>query len=163
MSKKFYIFVRMNPPEGEQTYGMDSKRVYGPFDSSMEAHAYGLPFAEEGFDVEAHVDEPVCDFCSSTEIAWGYTADDFAVGGMGWGSRGGWAACEICHGLIEANEREALAAHSLEEFYKHNAGAVPDTKPVRAALLAHIFRVHSMFFASRTGKASHDTSEFKQS
>jgi hypothetical protein len=150
---KYYVFVRMNPPkEDGGDFEMDPKRVYGPFSSSTEAHEYGTPFAQEGFDVEAAVDAKLCDFCSKEEVTWDYPCADFQDDMLNWGSRGHWGACEICHGLIEANEREALAARSLDEFYKNN----PQEKhppAIKRVMLFKIFQLHSAFFEARTAEA----------
>ena len=46
----------------------------------------------------------VCDFCSATDrINWRYPCKDFGDEAHGWGSAGGWAACDNCHSYIEAD------------------------------------------------------------
>lgn len=66
--------------------------------------------------------EPRCDFCSAIPAQWTYPTHESAAklevqGGPEDGlhvgpaivSNEGWAACETCHGLIEADDRDALA------------------------------------------------------
>lgn len=50
----------------------------------------------------------VCDFCSDPDPAWFYSASDFAAREAGWGSTGGWAACERCSQLIEEKEDQKV-------------------------------------------------------
>lgn len=51
----------------------------------------------------------ICDFCSSPHPAWVFPAKSFA-GPCNTESSGDWLACNECHRLIEAGDREGLAA-----------------------------------------------------
>jgi hypothetical protein len=128
------------------------QKVHGPFDSYTEAHAFGAPFAEEGLDVEVRTDDPICDFCSTHEVAWSYPAMDFGVvdPNLGWGSRGDWAACGPCHDFIEDDDRKALAKRSLDLFFEHNP-QIPDLPHIRQRVFQHVQLMHAAFFNVRTG------------
>ena len=54
----------------------------------------------------------ICDFCSGPDPAWRYPATSFADM---FGSRSveDWLACEACHALIAAGDRNALARRCL--------------------------------------------------
>jgi hypothetical protein len=39
---------------------------------------------------------------------------DGAIFSFPWGSTGGWAACETCAALIEADDWDGLAQHSVD-------------------------------------------------
>lgn len=93
-----------------------------------------------------------CDFCSAAAPAWAYPAKDFvayvALPVVGE-SLGAWAACEECHRLIEAGDREGLAVRSLDELifqWPEAAIAVP-------ALKQELSRLHDLFFANCAGVA----------
>lgn len=62
-----------------------------------------------------------CDFCSAPQIAWAYPARDFLIGSTvpgipDHGSSGSWAACPVCHALIERGDRDRLAARSAKRL-----------------------------------------------
>jgi hypothetical protein len=128
------------------------QKVHGPFDSYVKAHEFGVPFVEEGLDVEVRTDDPICDFCSLHEVAWSYPAMDFGVVDpkLGWGSRGGWAACGPCHEMIELHDQTGLAKRSVEMFFKNNP-QVPDLPDVRTHVRNHVMLMHATFFQVRTG------------
>lgn len=50
----------------------------------------------------------ICDFCSAPHPTWVYPADNFAMQRFGWGSDGGWAACDECSDLIEKKQDDAV-------------------------------------------------------
>lgn len=133
--------------------GRDPKakhRTYGPM-TYQEAREFGKPFLEEGHDVELHpADEPICDFCSSKEVTWSYNAEDFSVPEAEWGSRGGWAACDTCHDLIEADQREALLLRSVETFFIRHED-LPDNPENRQILRSNLEDLHGRFFTARIG------------
>jgi hypothetical protein len=122
-------------------------KLYGPFASSNEAHDYGKPFAQEGLDVVVQTSEVICDFCSSPDVRWSYTAEDFVIvePRIEWGSRGGWAACDTCHDFIEKGDREGLAKHSMERFFPTHP-EVPNTREVRQVVYPSILAMHEGFF-----------------
>jgi hypothetical protein len=133
-----------------------TQRIYGPYDTVAEAQEFGTPFAQEGLDVEVNTDVLICDFCSSTEIYCGYPAEDFVITGKdmiggGWGSRGGWCACEICYNLIEAGDRAGLISRSVNQFFQKNK-EIPDTPRSRQVVIRHLVQLHSMFFISSFGQ-----------
>jgi hypothetical protein len=84
---------------------------------------------------------PICDFCSSPEVRWSYNATDFGH------SKGGWAACDACSGLIEAGRWQALARRSAESFvakYRAEVGMnvsldeqVPEFRRLHAGFREH--------------------------
>lgn len=81
----------------------------------------------EQFDFERiyYSEAPICDFCNSPEIAWDYDAADFEVplpDGRIWHSYEGWAACDPCSTLIEADDRTGLLARSLARFSETGSG-----------------------------------------
>lgn len=100
---------------------------------------------------------PVCDFCNtSSDLAtsWVYPAAAFSISGSdGTTSRAnvddgeGWGACAKCHTLIEADNREALAARA--------ASIAERRDPSRSFedYLMFTRQAHGFFFASRTGPA----------
>jgi hypothetical protein len=143
--RKYFVYVAL--VEG------DKQRIHGPFASYVEAHDFGRPFAEEGLDVEVRTDEPICDFCSTRQVGWSYFARDFRVADpdLGWGSRGGWAACDSCHEYIEANDRKRLAQRSAELFFKFNP-QIPDDAKMRKIILDHVRVMHEVFFQVRIGE-----------
>jgi hypothetical protein len=68
--------------------------------------------------------ELVCDFCSARPVYASHAAYDFIVP---WTkqtefvheSKGGWAACQACDALIEAEDWKGLAQRSAEQFFAH--------------------------------------------
>jgi hypothetical protein len=50
----------------------------------------------------------LCDFCNAPHPAWVYPARNFEIADHGWGSDGGWAACEDCAQLIESEQYKQL-------------------------------------------------------
>lgn len=65
---------------------------------------------------------PICDFCSGTPITASYHANDFKIDSLSipkvvdQHSRGGWAACEGCEKLLDANDWGGLIARVTETF-----------------------------------------------
>jgi hypothetical protein len=69
-----------------------------------------------------------CDFCdSAAETSHVLDVQDFVAVGVrddgvipedapAWGSRGGWACCPVCAGLVAAEDWQALADRSVEAF-----------------------------------------------
>ena len=124
--------------------------TYGPYEDYPTAHAAGMVYARQGKDVSLYpADEAaICDFCSSPLVAWSYDVEDFRVGSTEWGSRGGWAACDDCHDLIEKGDPRALALHSLRTFFTTNS-QIPDQPEVRSHVYEHIRTVHGEFWAHK--------------
>ena len=97
----------------------------------------------------------LCDFCLAPNPTWGYPAKDFvdfvAVEGndvLVSTSDGTWAACEVCHDLIEKGNQAALLSRSLDKL----VGQVPMEEARRM-----VADVHAKFFASRCGPAYRET------
>jgi len=90
----------------------------------------------------------VCDFCTEEPAPWSHGASDFVYGTLERpvGSAGGWAACEACHGLLVANDREGLltrATRSYERRHREIRG--------HAQVRAEMARVHESFWEHATG------------
>ncbi len=89
-----------------------------------------------------------CDFCSSPAPAWSYPARTFDAKATVKGrSVGDWLACEVCHRLIEAGEREKLACRILlcptvKQYNLDHAHAIELAR-----------RLHGEFFEHRSGPA----------
>jgi hypothetical protein len=94
----------------------------------------------------------LCDFCSVPSVIFRYPAQSFVAyiaAGIAGESVGDWAACSICHGLIEAGDRSALLERSLRTLLdKH-----PEMQDAEAELRAQIADFHRMFFANQAGAA----------
>jgi hypothetical protein len=99
-----------------------------------------------------------CDFCSALAPTWAYPAKDFiaylAVPLVGE-SVGAWAACEECHRLIEAGDREGLAVRSLDELVFR----CPEAAIAAPALTRELRQLHELFFANRLGIAVRTVAE----
>ncbi|HSN68120.1 MAG TPA: hypothetical protein VLV48_02680 [Thermoanaerobaculia bacterium] len=65
------------------------------------------------------------------------------------GSLGAWAACDVCHDIIERGDRSALTRHTVDSL-PWIAGV---TDPVRHAITEEIRAIHAEFFARRDGEA----------
>jgi len=64
-------------------------------------------------------------------------------------SVGDWAACDLCHVLIEAGDRNGLAKRSLDELIlKH-----PEAITAAAILRKDLAELHQQFFSHRSGRA----------
>jgi hypothetical protein len=100
------------------------------------------------------MNDPKCDFCSDKPIRWGYTAMPSLAIMTGpvtliHEEDGRWAACEICHDLIEKRDKDALAKHSLAEFNKHYPGVM--TNMPEEMLLKSFREVHDIFWLGYDG------------
>lgn len=100
----------------------------------------------------------VCDFCSTPATVdsqfWSYPAEDFEyslqIEGIGFhGSKGEWACCEICHELIEEDDRKGLALRSVEKDIERD----PDYHGHQDFLMKIAVSMHNDFFTHRTGPA----------
>ena len=92
----------------------------------------------------------ICDFCSSPAPAWRYPADSFHDS-FGSQSVEDWVACEACHALIVAGDREGLAERSL---------LAPDVRRAvgvmgRATTILYCRDLHDRFWTARRGAAYH--------
>ena len=60
----------------------------------------------------------ICDFCSAPKPARRYSCRPFKMTGPKLRSVGGWAACNACAELIDADRWEDLADRSVDSFLK---------------------------------------------
>lgn len=103
--------------------------------------------------LEAIPGEEVCDFCTSSQVRWEHRAHDaqsamLLVGGagaLGQGSHGSWAACEVCHRLIELGKRDELVRRSAKRFQRQHPGV-----PFRLVVAA-VTDAHRMYWNNRIG------------
>ena len=89
----------------------------------------------------------ICDFCSEPNVVWRYPAQNFvayAVAGVVGQSVGDWAACTVCHALIEDGDRCGLLERSLRRLLEKN----PDMRPDEAEFENTSDGFHRMFFAT---------------
>lgn len=88
----------------------------------------------------------VCDFCSSPAPAWRYPAESFPDLLLGR-SVGDWLACDECHALIEAGDRNGLTKRSMLTPAVRQGHVEPE--------IARWFStdLHRRFFLHRTGPA----------
>jgi hypothetical protein len=104
---------------------------------------------KHGITIHPSPDGPICDFCSSPEVTRDFNATDFLnttvpdtiVGDLEIRSNGGWAACELCGCLIDAEQWEQLLDVSCQTFTRQY-GEVPN---LREGILA----IHSQFRQAR--------------
>jgi hypothetical protein len=95
--------------------------------------------------------KPICDFCSSPDVAFVYPARTFAAyvfDGIVGESVGDWAACPTCHGLIESDRHTDLVERSLVTLLERQ----PEMKFVEHELRDQIRSFHVMFFQNRLGE-----------
>jgi hypothetical protein len=96
-----------------------------------------------------------CDFCSAPDPTWAYPANTFiafeehlgqgeSVGAI---SHGGWAACDVCHALIEAGDQQGIAKRSLDELLMEHTEMIMATDE----LLVEMVALHRSFFDNRCG------------
>jgi hypothetical protein len=104
---------------------------------------------------EAPEGEHKCDFCSSTDARWEHRAHDassmlVAVGtgrdmAVGQSSHGSWAACDVCHRLIEAKKPDRLAYRCARQMAQQHPGVPPD------AMLFGVKQAHRMYWDNAVG------------
>jgi len=84
--------------------------------------------------------------------AWRYPARSFVAyctPDVAGESVGDWAACDLCHVLIEADDRSGLAQRSVDELIlKH-----PEAIAAAAVLREDLAELHQQFFTHRSGMA----------
>jgi hypothetical protein len=94
----------------------------------------------------------ICDFCSNPNVTWVYPARTFAAyvfEGIVGESVGDWAACPICHGLIESGRHAQLTERSLVTLLERQ----PEMKSAEGELRTQIRSFHAMFLLNRLGSA----------
>ena len=110
----------------------------------------------EIYELKPAPGEEACDFCFGRPVLWQYPCSSF-VGPTAENDKqvwiqesvGAWAACEICHQLIEANQRMDLAERS------YNAANAPEgweqikRMIPKRELIGHFRVLHDQFFYHR--------------
>lgn len=100
--------------------------------------------------------EGVCDFCSAPNPRWGYKADNFASPAgfdvpsgteFAYGSAGGWAACDTCADLIDADDFDALLRRALDHI---NATRPPLPPELDAGRRIHLSSIYAQFRATKS-------------
>lgn len=92
------------------------------------------------------ISTPKCDFCSAHNPTWRYPCKSFTMNALQWGSEGDFAACDICHKLIQEDRYGELNARSVNILYGH---LTSDDKKIVSLMLA---RMHAEFARNRTGE-----------
>ncbi len=91
---------------------------------------------------------PKCDFCSARPVRWRYPAVNIdpvksvsVPGVLMQSSMGDWAACDICHGMIEKGQWLPLAERSL--------AALAPSQQQRVSFMVMIQAIHQNFREAR--------------
>lgn len=99
----------------------------------------------------------VCDFCNAPRPGWSFPADPFVLSQELLGvvsvdqvSLSGWAACDECKTLIDADDRTGLADRSLACFNRFRT--VQDIHD-DCEVMELLRMVHTGFWASKRGDA----------
>lgn len=99
-----------------------------------------------GSKIEAIPGMGVCDFCTTTPVAWSYPCGlvilETPVGTHV--SNDPWGACTECHDLIEAGDRPGLAERSGTAFLLEHGELPPE-------IVTLLIEVQASFFAKRLG------------
>jgi hypothetical protein len=90
----------------------------------------------------------ICDFCSGPDPAWRYPAVSF-YDSFGGRSVEDWLACEACHELIVADDRDGLARLSLRAAGVQMAVGIIG----RATTIRYCRDLHERFWKARRGAA----------
>ncbi len=92
----------------------------------------------------------VCDFCSHSPVTQSYPAKTFDVQVQGTTETSitGWAACDICHGMIQRGDVAGLALRSLNFLLSEH----PWIKDYDDEAYADIVKLHNQFYANRSGE-----------
>ena len=80
----------------------------------------------------------ICDFCSEPNVVWRYPAQNFvayAVAGVVGQSLGDWAACTVCHALIEDGDRGDVRWVGEQE--RSHPAAVVEQEPISVVGAGH--------------------------
>jgi hypothetical protein len=90
----------------------------------------------------------ICDFCSGPGPAWRYPAISF-YDSFGGRSVEDWLACEVCHRMIAAGDRDGLSRRSLCASGVQMAVGLLG----RAFALDYCRDLHTRFWQARRGEA----------
>lgn len=100
-----------------------------------------------------------CDFCCAATPAFRYPAKSFIAEHLTVEINDGriveqstgvdWSACHVCHKLIEADNRVALAVRATSSFLQ----TCPELVPNAETVYSDMKQLHDAFFDNRTGPA----------
>jgi hypothetical protein len=76
-----------------------------------------------------------------------HTFDAKMIGGLREVSLENWAACDICHSMIQRGDAVALAVRSLNLLLR----ACPEMESNSTEIYGDLSNLHKGFFANRTG------------
>lgn len=92
-----------------------------------------------------------CDFCSAPDPPWTHPSADFVMEDEGWGSAdNAWSACETCHALIMAEERDKLVSRAVRTFF--TTQQIPMDARLMQEVRKKVRRMHAGFWANRNGE-----------
>lgn len=102
-----------------------------------------------------------CDFCSSPDVKWAYKAEPFAGMVLGvdrdgdimsrhFSSDDGWAACDACHQLIEAGDRDGLIDRCLYQSHNPDVAAMMHELPTKHSQIRQMLETfHAAFWDTK--------------
>ena len=102
----------------------------------------------------SEIARPTCDFCSSKPGAYRYPATTLIAAGLSTPkyrqqSVGDWAACPVCHGLIQKDDRAGLADRALDFLLSKYHGIA---KNEADELYQELFVLFGQFYDNRCGE-----------
>lgn len=92
---------------------------------------------------------PKCDFCSSTQPAWDFPCETFALANLQTRSQGNWLACDDCAELIVGERWRELAKECCEKTA--NGRMLIDLVGMERAI-DQAMRMHAGFRKYRSGE-----------
>lgn len=114
----------------------------------------------EIYELKPDPGQEVCDICFGRPVTWRYPCESF-VGPTAENGRqlwiqesvGAWAACDICHALIESDQRMELAERSYNSANAPDAWELIKRVIPKRELIGHFRVLHDQFFFHRVGPA----------
>lgn len=104
-----------------------------------------------------HAGPPICDFCSAPPL-WLFPAEHFDMGtnvfdpAIVHRSESDWAACQECHDLIQAEDRQGLAERTLTTIVrKAEVATRVERRRIERTARPATLDLHDRFRANRTG------------
>jgi hypothetical protein len=82
-----------------------------------------------------------CDFCSLDEPEFVLPAGDFEVL-AGHVSKGAWAACRVCAGLIEADKWGQVIQRAADLWFRKEGTPMPQKTRTSLSVMFHLLRQH---------------------
>ncbi len=97
--------------------------------------------------------EGICDFCSSSDLFYGYLASDFTAAEVAvpdvctfvLNSLGAWLACRECTRLIEQENWEGLLERSFHTFCETHGPELVLTPEDERAIREFLRHIHAQF------------------